>query len=609
MSSTEPPENAPPEQTPASPDDPTRLNLLFDVLLNVARGNDEAQLLREFASQLSAVLDFERCWFGFLEHDGTLSFRSSTNSDASAEISPSEREMLGETIRAGTNRRVEQTDPAATLVCLPLTVADKTRGAVLLVSSRQCAFSRDDIRFANAATTVLAVALDRLRRIAALGRSNEELEFAYVAVKGDGEAEFSKSAIVREAENELPGIASFDDALDAWAQQARNLIGSHQSAVSYFPDGNIAEGRHAISLSDKNEKYQTYDVLPSGEGIWSVVIREKLSFCLTDEELKSHPAWKNFSDLRDERGLEHPPMRGWLAVPVLSREQEFVGLLQLTDKYEGDYTQRDLRRLTRLAQLMAPSFSLQYAIEQLQRRNDELTNAKDALEQSNVELQQFAYIASHDLQTPLRGIAGFSQFLQRDYQGKFDDKADDYINRIVESAKRMQQLINDLLAYSRVESRSAPFAAVDLNEVVDDAVILLGASIQDAGGEVKRGELPTVVGDRSQLSQLLQNLIGNAVKYHGDELPQVDMSAENDGTLWTIAVRDNGIGIATRHHKQIFEIFRRLHSADKYPGTGIGLAVCRRIAERHGGNIWLASIPGKGTTFYVSIPMRESERT
>lgn len=301
-------------------------------------------------------------------------------------------------------------------------------------------------------------------------------------------------------------------------------------------------------------------------------------------------------------------MRGWLAVPVLGREQEFVGFLQLSDKYEGDFTPDDLRQITRMAQLMSPSFSLQYANEKLQMRNEELTEAKEALEQSNVELQHFAYVASHDLQTPLRGIAGFAQFLQKDYQGRFDERADEYLTRIVDGAKRMQTLINDLLAYSRVESRSRPFEQVDLNETFEDAVGLLRSSIEDTHGEVTRGELPTVVGDRSQISQLLQNLIGNAIKYHGEQPPQVRVSAEDTGGQWTIAVRDNGIGIAAKHREQIFEIFRRLHTADKYPGTGIGLAVCRRIVQRHGGEIWLESSPGQGSTFFFTIPERVTQQ-
>ncbi|MCA8991035.1 MAG: hypothetical protein KDA88_03610 [Planctomycetaceae bacterium] len=164
-------------------------------------------------------------------------------------------------------------------------------------------------------------------------------------------------------------------------------------------------------------------------------------------------------------------------------------------------------------------------------------------------------------------------------------------------------MINDLLTYARVESRSRPFEPTNLNAVVDDVITLLYAEIRDADGEVTHGELPTVMGDESQLSQLLQNLIGNGLKYHGDAPPQVFIAAESNGIEWTISVRDNGIGIDEKHYEKIFEIFRRLHGQDKYPGTGIGLAVCRRIVNRHGGRIWLESEPGKGTTFYFTIPL------
>jgi light-regulated signal transduction histidine kinase (bacteriophytochrome) len=245
--------------------------------------------------------------------------------------------------------------------------------------------------------------------------------------------------------------------------------------------------------------------------------------------------------------------------------------------------------------------------EKVQKRTAELANSNEALEQSNVELQQFAYVASHDLQSPLRGIAGFAQCLQSEYGGRLDDNADSYIERIVDGSKRMQHLIRDLLAYSRVESRAAPFKPTSLNDVFDSALELLHASIEDADGEVTRDELPTVPGDGSQLSQLLQNLIGNGIKYHGEQQPRLHVWAQQNGNDWTIAVRDNGIGIAPEHHEKIFEIFRRLHTQQAYPGTGIGLAVCRRIVSRHGGRIWLESEEGKGSTFYFSIAAQGGE--
>lgn len=239
-------------------------------------------------------------------------------------------------------------------------------------------------------------------------------------------------------------------------------------------------------------------------------------------------------------------------------------------------------------------------------RTAELAKSNEALEQSNVDLQQFAYTASHDLQTPLRGIASFAQFLKDDYGDKLDKTADGYIERIVGGANRMKQLINDLLAYSRVESRAAPFKATPLQEVFDDALVLLRPSIDDTGAKVTCGVLPTVPGDRAQLSQLFQNLIGNGIKYHGESPPEVHVSAELVGKEWLIAVRDNGIGIDPKHHERIFEIFRRLHTQQAYPGSGIGLSVCRRIVVRHGGRIWVTSEEGKGATFFFTIPDHEA---
>jgi len=435
-------------------------------------------------------------------------------------------------------------------------------------------------------------------------RLSQEIGFAFIGAQGTLETRSEKSTIVRETGNKLTGIASFDDTLDAWARQARDLIGTHQSTVSYFPHGNIAEGKHAISLSDKYEKYRTYDELPTGVGIWGHVIRQKLSFCLTDEELKSHPAWKNFSDLRDERGLEHPPMRGWLALPVLSREQEFVGMVQLSDKYEGDFTQDDLQRITRLAQLMAPAFSLQYANEQLQRRNDELTNATNALEESNVELERFAYVASHDLQEPMRKIASCCQILQDEYADKFDDDGKEWVGFAVASANRMRTLIRDLLAYSRVGKSDTTGAEVDARSICLAAIENLAASAEETGAKIVCHWLPKVCADQTQLGQLFQNLVGNGLKYRSDAVPEIELGAELKGEFWEFYVKDNGIGIEAEYQDQIFVLFQRLHSKQEYSGTGIGLAICKKIVERAGGNIWVESTLGEGSTFRFTWPQQ-----
>lgn len=258
--------------------------------------------------------------------------------------------------------------------------------------------------------------------------------------------------------------------------------------------------------------------------------------------------------------------------------------------------------------------------EELERRvserTAELAQAIEALTESNVELQQFAYVASHDLQTPLRGIAGCAQILETQYSDAVDEVGRDIIRRMVQSTVQLQALIRDLLAYSRIETRERPFVAVDLNAVLDETLALLDASVVESNGTVTHERLPTVTGDSTQLVQLFSNVIGNAVKYHGETPPRVHVSATPEPAGgWRISVRDNGIGIAPEHQERVFEVFARLHSQKAYPGTGIGLAVCRRVVSRHNGRIWVESMPGEGSTFHftLGVPDRtvalpESER-
>ena len=244
---------------------------------------------------------------------------------------------------------------------------------------------------------------------------------------------------------------------------------------------------------------------------------------------------------------------------------------------------------------------------ELRSANAQLSETAEKLEQSNIELKQFTYVASHDLQTPLRTIGGFVSLLQRKYSGQLDAEADDYIDRIVAGTKTMQTLLHDLLEYARFESAMRPMVQVNLSNVFDEVLQNSEAAVKDAQAVVTRSELPTVLGDRVQLVQLLQNLIGNALVYRSDEPPKVSIFAEEDAECWTISVKDNGIGIAQKHFERIFEVFRRLHTQDQYAGTGIGLATCRRIVERHGGKLWLTSQEGKGSTFFFSIPKRGTD--
>jgi signal transduction histidine kinase len=253
-----------------------------------------------------------------------------------------------------------------------------------------------------------------------------------------------------------------------------------------------------------------------------------------------------------------------------------------------------------------------------QRIADELSALREAHEQldaqarelarSNAELEQFAYVASHDLQEPLRKVASFCQLLEQRYKGQLDDRADQYIAFAVDGAKRMQQLINDLLDFSRVGRIAGEPELVDLGELARHARADFDATVVEAKAEVDLGPLPTVRGEATLLTVLFRNLIGNALKFRGAAPPAVSITAERDGSEWLFTCSDNGIGIDPEYADRVFVIFQRLHGRDEYAGTGIGLAMCRKIVEHHGGRIWLEPTTGPGTTFRFTLPALEESR-
>jgi PAS domain S-box-containing protein len=242
------------------------------------------------------------------------------------------------------------------------------------------------------------------------------------------------------------------------------------------------------------------------------------------------------------------------------------------------------------------------AQEALSKRTEELAR-------SNKELEQFAYVASHDLQEPLRMVASFTQLLSRRYKGKLDADADEFIHYAVDGATRMQTLINDLLAYSRIGSRTKPFESVNLNSVLQRALANLHVAIEESQAKIDYGELPNTQGDITQLTQLFQNLIGNAVKFRGESPPEIGIKLSDADKHWRIEVSDNGIGIAPEFFDRIFVIFQRLHNKEDYPGTGIGLSICKKIVERHGGHIEVKSERGLGAAFIFTLLKTLTEET
>lgn len=237
--------------------------------------------------------------------------------------------------------------------------------------------------------------------------------------------------------------------------------------------------------------------------------------------------------------------------------------------------------------------------ESLERRVAKRTRE---LERSNEELEQFAYVASHDLQEPLRMVSSYLGLLRQRYLGKLDKDADEFIGYALDGSDRMHRLIHDLLAYSRVQTKAQPFQQVPCDALLDEVLTNLQVAISESKVGIHRQPLPTVHGDPTQLTQLLQNLLSNAIKFRGDQPPEIWIQAKSDNGTWTFSIRDNGIGIDPRHFDRIFVIFQRLHTRQKYPGTGIGLSICKKIVERHGGRIWLTSAAGQGTTFFFTLP-------
>ncbi|MDA2923427.1 ATP-binding protein [Acidobacteria bacterium AH-259-L09] len=241
-------------------------------------------------------------------------------------------------------------------------------------------------------------------------------------------------------------------------------------------------------------------------------------------------------------------------------------------------------------------------ITERKRAEEALAQYAQDLKRSNEDLEQFASVASHDLQEPLRMVTSYLQLLERRYQGKLDSDADEFIHYAVDGATRMHRLIEDLLAYSRLATRSKDFELTDSQAVFKQVVADLRKAIQESNAGVTHDSLPTLMADETQLTHVFQNLIANAIKFRRDRPPEVHIGAERKEGEWLFSVRDNGIGIDPEGAERIFVIFQRLHGRDEYSGSGIGLAICKTIVERHGGRIWVESAPGKGSTFYFTIP-------
>jgi signal transduction histidine kinase len=305
-------------------------------------------------------------------------------------------------------------------------------------------------------------------------------------------------------------------------------------------------------------------------------------------------------------------LRRWVTDPLqtFGREVALVEAGDLAHEIEMPGAPAEIRVLAeqvdrmrlRIVEEYAGAVTAQNAAEQAQQLVEEQT---EDLRRSNAELEQFAYVASHDLQEPLRKVASFCQLLERRYKGQLDERGEQYIEFAVDGAKRMQQLINDLLSFSRVGRLTSDFTDVDLSAALAQSLAQLDLVLTEAGAQVTSDPLPTVQGETTLLVQLFQNLIGNGVKFSGDNAPRIHVGVRRDGDDWEFCCADNGIGIEPQYQDKIFVIFQRLHGRDVYGGTGIGLAMCKKIVEYHGGRMWLDTTVSEGATFRWTLPVNE----
>jgi len=303
-----------------------------------------------------------------------------------------------------------------------------------------------------------------------------------------------------------------------------------------------------------------------------------------------------------------------LRVPLVIRDK-VLGVMTFFTRETHEFGAEEVEFLSTVAGQAAIAIHNAQLYEESMKSKDKLEQINTVLAQqaaelarSNTELEQFAYVASHDLQEPLRMITGYTNLLAKRYKDKLDKDANEFISFAVDGAKRMHCLINDLLTYSRVGTRPKEFTPVHCETVLAKTLLGLHVALQECGATVTHEPLPTLMGDETQLGQLFQNLVGNGIKYRNSKRPEVYISCRRDSGNWLFAVKDNGIGIDPQYAERIFLIFQRLHTREEYAGTGIGLAVCKKIVERHSGRIWVESELGKGATFFFTLPALVEEQ-
>ncbi len=469
-----------------------------------------------------------------------------------------------------------------TLLVVPLIHNDQVIGSLNFTSTSVDAYVAEHVRMAKNVAAHITGAIANALLYARLEERDRELE------------------ALAEIGRILGSNLDIDEVYEGFAQEVRKLVSCDRLAITLTGElADVEEGYYRrVYATGLQESRPQGEVVPLAGSVIEAATRSgapALFTAETEEEVaRRFPGNVN---------LFRSGIRTFLNAP-LTFDGRVIGTLNFSSTTPGAYSAREVD----LAQRLTVQISGVVANAQLHRQVVETSEALERnareLERSNSDLAEFAYVASHDLQTPLRSIVGFSGFLTKEYGDKLDEEGHDYIRRLSNAAGRMKTLIDDLLAYSRV-GRDVTEEETDSQAVFDDEMETLQLTIEEAGGVVTHDPLPRLRMDSSLFRQVIRNLTGNAIKYRGDESPRVHVSAQREPAEWVFSVRDNGIGIDPQYSERIFGVFQRLHSRDEYSGTGIGLAICKKAAQRLGGRIWVESHVGRGSVFYFTVPQDE----
>ena len=485
---------------------------------------------------------------------------------------------------------------------VPLRIQGRFLGfAELWESRRRREFTADEIALCQAIAQNAAVALENAELYEQAQREIAERKRAEEGLRHYAE----RLGILRTVDRAILASQSPQTIAQAALSHARRLV-PHDGGVllTYTPDTQEAVVFAVDSTSDQPFMVpgQRLPLSPHGE-IGPITSALQQGEAIVVEDLRARSPSSPLSKMLQARGI-----RSAIIIPLVF-QAGLIGIFALGATVPDAFSAEHVEITREIADELAVALQQARLREQLEQHARDLEQQAQELQRSNAELQQFAYVASHDLQEPLRMITSYLQLLERRYQGWLDADADDFIGFAVDGAARMHELIRDLLAYSRVGTHGQPFQHADTQAILQQVLANLKVAIDESGATITHDPLPMVMADPIQLTQLFQNLVGNALKFRRDIPPQIHVDAErqDNGThgeaaYWLFSVRDNGIGIEPQYAERIFVIFQQLHTRDKYPGTGIGLALCKRIVERHGGRIWVESEPGQGSSFFFTLP-------